>query len=188
MKTIGSYRIPESWSEVTLEELIQVNAIIRGEKEDVSRKIVNVFNPEVDVEKGKWDDFMAAFMGITEILDKKAEIGAELPKYVANDEEFAIILPEKLDLQEYIDVIALNEADNVANAPLILAILTENRPENARKWAETIKKQVSVQTAMGNLAFFFTNLTKFIEDSPYYSQILQKMKENEAKTTKKRKK
>lgn len=184
MKTIGKYRVPEGWSEVTLEELIQVNDLIRSKGENFSERLVNVFNSEVKHEN--YDDFFSAFMAITELVGHKPDTDKKLPKYTANGIEFSIVQPEQMDVKEFVDVIALNEADNLRNVPLILAILTENCPEKPQKWAETLKKELSVETALGNLSFFFGNLIDYIKAIPYYSQIAQKMKENETKTIKKK--
>lgn len=177
MKQFDIYKAPEHWGEITIEQLIKLQSITEGGDIETTIKTVEVFNPDINVMGGDFSNLIQTATAIYDVISKAPTGTQETSVYTIDGQEYRIMEADKIDVSQFIDVNALNEneAEKIKNLPLIISILTENRPTDVKEWAQTIQKNVSVSVAMGVLVFFSVNLEKYLKSTPYYSQILKQI-------------
>ena len=166
MNTIKEFNVPDSWNDVTIKQLITLQAI-EGADTQAVMQMIQVFNRDKD----------PLTLGLYEMVDVAAKIYEFITKtpqaektdsYSIDGIRYKISVPESIDFSTFIDVQALHstsEMEQVKNLPLLLSVLTENRPTEAKEWAETIADNVSVSAAMGCVLFFSDALQTYIVDT-----------------------
>lgn len=170
MNTIKEFNVPDSWNDVTIKQLITLQAI-EGADTQAVMQMIKVFNPDKD----------PLTLGLYEMVDVAAKIydfitktpqADKVDSYSIDGIRYKIAIPETIDFQQFIDVQALHstsELEQVKNLPLLLSVLTENRPTEAKEWAEVIGENVSVSMAMGCVLFFSDCLQTYIVDTLHFS-------------------
>lgn len=182
MKHFDIYKAPEHWGEITIEQLIKLQSISEGGDIGTTIKTVEVFNPDINVMGGDFSNLIQTATAIYEVISKAPTGTQPTNEYEIDGQKFNIMEAEKIDVSQFIDVNALNEneAEKIKNLPLIMSILTENRPtDDVKQWAQRIQENVSVSVAMGSLLFFSENLEKYLKNTPYYSKILKQIQTSE---------
>lgn len=185
MKQIGNYHAPETWEDVTIAQLLELQTMTNGGSLEDTIKAVKVFNPDANLMTVMTGDFSDLSKTATEIykLISQAPEAKETNAYFIEGEPYKIVDPEELEVGEFMDLNTLNddESQRIKNLPLIISIITKERPEDVHAWADKIRANVSVQAAMGILVFFSNTLTTYIVNTLYYSQIMEGAKTKKKK-------
>ena len=182
MKQIGNYHAPETWGDVTIAQLLELQTMTNGGSLEDTLQAVKVFNPDANLMGGDFSDLIETATGIYKLISEPPQ-AKETSAYFIDGKPYKIIDPEELEVGEFMDLNTLNddESQRIKNLPLIISIITKERPEDVHAWAERIRANVSVQAAMGILVFFSDALTTCIVNTPYYSQIMEGAKKKKKK-------
>lgn len=182
MRQIGNYHAPETWNDVTIAQLLELQTMTKGGSLEDTLQAVKVFNPDANLMGGDFSDLIETATGIYKLISQAPE-AKETSAYFIDGKPCKIIDPEELEVGEFMDLNTLNddESQRIKNLPLIISIITKERPEDVHAWAEKIRANVSVQAAMGILVFFSDALTTCIVNTPYYSQIMEGAKKKKKK-------
>lgn len=180
-KTNGGYNVPETWDDITMKNLADIQSIesagVKGLME-----AVGVFNRDRDISEMELTDLLDATNDIFLLLSAQPQ-PKEADTYSVDGIRYKVATADTIDFQQFIDVNALKgttEAEQIRNLPLILSVITENRPKEAREWADEIAEKVSAVTALGCTLFFSRCLEGYINA---FRRSLQK--EGEARTERK---
>ncbi|MBQ2174975.1 MAG: hypothetical protein II453_07915 [Alphaproteobacteria bacterium] len=173
MNTVLNLQIPSSWEGVTINQMIKLQEVKSNDLKSLI-KLVKIFNPDIDPTEMEIEVLLQVANSIYDVITKQAE-PENKTEYIIDGVTYHIANPEALDFGEFLDVNSLNsndEAEQIRNLPLILSLITVERPDDAVKaWAGIIADKVDVCTALGCVLFFSENLMEFIKNSPVYSQI-----------------
>lgn len=182
MRQIGNYHAPETWNDVTIAQLLELQTMTNGGSLEDTLQTVKVFNPDANLMGGDFSDLIETATGIYKLISEPPQ-AKETSAYFIDGKPYKIIDPEELEVGEFMDLNTLNddESQRIKNLPLIISIITKERPEDVHAWAEKIRANVSVQAAMGILVFFSDALTTYIVNTPYYSQIMEGAKKKKKK-------
>lgn len=182
MKQIGNYHAPETWDDVTIAQLMTLQTMTNGGSLEDTLQAVKVFNPDANLMGGDFSDLIETATEIYKLISQ-APNAKTTNAYFIGGEPYKIIDPEELEVGEFMDLNTLNddESQRIKNLPLIISIITKDRPEDVHAWAEKIRANVSVQAAMGILVFFSDALMRSIVNTPYYSQIMEGAKTKKKK-------
>ena len=182
MKLIGNYHAPETCDDVTLAQLTTLQTMTNGGSLEDTLQAVKVFNPDANLMGGDFSDLIETATEIYKLISQAPE-AKETNAYFIDGELYKIIDPEELEVGEFMDLNTLNDdaSQRIKNLPLIISIITKDRPEDVHAWAEKIRANVSVKAAMGILVFFLDALITCIVNTPYYSQIMEGAKTKKKK-------
>lgn len=181
MKLIGNYHAPESWNDVTIAQLLELQTMTNGGSLEDTLKAVKVFNPEANLMGGDFSDLIETATEIYKLISQ-APSAKTTNAYFIDGQLYNIVNPDELEVGEFIDVNTLNDdQDKIKNLPLIISLLTKERPMDVKPWSGKVRDNVSVLAAVGILSFFSEALTNYIVATPYYSEVIGH------ETTKKRK-
>lgn len=181
MKKLGNYQAPESLEDVTIGQLLALQTMTPGGDLEHTIEAVKIFNPAANVMAGNFTELIETATAIHQLISQ-APVAQETKSYTIDDQLYNIVNPDELEVGEFIDVNTLNDdQDKIKNLPLIISLLTKERPMDVKPWAEKVRDNVSVLAAVGILSFFSEALTNYIVATPYYSEVIGH------ETTKKRK-
>lgn len=173
MNTILNLQIPSSWEGVTINQMIELQEVKSNDLKSLM-KLVKIFNPDIDPTEMELETLVEVANSIFNVIMSQPE-PENKTEYIIDGVTYHIANPEALDFGEFLDVNSLNsndEAEQIRNLPLILSLITVERPDDAVKaWAGIIADKVDVCTALGCVLFFSENLMEYIKNSPVYSQI-----------------
>lgn len=163
----GKFCVPEGWSDITADNLLHINEITDTSVLSLV-KLVKVFNPDKDPLELSFEELTAVCGGIFDIVLNPPKDTPELDSYEVDGVTYKIATPENIDFQQFIDVNTLRSddyRDQIKNMPLIMSIITENRPEgvDVKDWAAEIASKVSVERGLANLLFFSKGLQPYME-------------------------
>lgn len=165
-KTASGYNVPETWDDITVKNLADIQASTSGGVKGLIA-MVGAFNPEKDASDMELTELVESAEDIFRLLSIQPQPN-ETDTYSIDGVRYKVATADTIDFQQFIDVNALKgttEAEQIRNLPLILSVLTENRPKDAREWAGEIAGKVSVPTALGCTLFFSKGLREYIDAS-----------------------
>lgn len=174
MKQILSLNAPESWQDVTINQMIELQEVKSNDLKSLI-KLVKIFNPEVDPTDMELETLVEVANSIFNVIMSHPS-PTSTSEYTIDGVTYTTATPESLDFGEFLDVNSLNstdETEQIRNLPLILSLITVERPDDAVKvWAGIIADKVDVCTALGCVLFFSENLMQFIKSTPAYSILI----------------
>lgn len=172
MKQILSLNAPESWQDVTINQMIELQEVKSNDLKSLI-KLVKIFNPNTDPTEMELETLVEVANSIFNVIMSHPS-PTSTSEYTVDGVRYTTATPESLDFGEFLDVNSLNstdEAEQIKNLPLILSLITLERPKPVKEWAGIIADKVDVCTALGCVLFFSEGLMAFIKSSPVYSQI-----------------
>lgn len=185
MKKINDIlNIPESWEDITIEQLKKMKNLKDSTSAEAQIELIKVFNTDIDIMN---IDFASILQAITSIYD----VLSETPKPVKSDGSFTVDEVvyklkdiDNIDFSTFLDFQSLSGGDNewekIQNLGLILSLLTEDKPtDDVKEFAEVIEKNVDVITATSLLLFFSEELITYLQSTRIYSQYMEQMTKNE---------
>ena len=178
MNTIKGFNVPDSWNDVTIKQLLELQKI-EGADTKSAMQMIQVFNPDKDPTTLALFDMVDVAAKIYDFIIQTPQ-SEKVDSYSIDGIRYKIAIPETIDFQQFIDVQALHstsELEQVKNLPLLISVLTENRPKEAKEWAEVIGENVSVSMAMGCVLFFSDCLQTYIKDTLHYSMNSEQLSE-----------
>lgn len=172
MKHFGNFCVPEGWADITADNLLHINEITDTSVLSLV-KLVKVFNPDKDPLELSFEELTAVCGDIFDIVMNPPTDTPELDSYEVDGVTYRIATPENIDFQQFIDVNTLRSddyRDQIKNMPLIMSIITENRPDgvDVKDWASEIASKVSVERGLANLLFFSRGLQPYMESIRHF--------------------
>ena len=162
---------PKDWSEVTLNQAIRMNelvtAITDDNVEEAVDELVKMFNSKDYLMAINFDfkEVIQCYRRIIEVMSHSI-VPKDVSSYIVDGETYHIAKPEDIDFQSYIDITYINGEGDVIErmkkASLVISILTENRPEEPKAWADKVADNVSVEDALGMVLFFSSELQRYM--------------------------
>jgi hypothetical protein len=172
MNTVLNLQVPSSWEGVTINQMIELQEVKSNDLKSLI-KLVKIFNPDIDPTEMELETLVKVANSIFNVIMSHPS-PTSTSEYSIDGITYTTATPESLDFGEFLDVNSLNstdEAEQIKNLPLILSLITVERPKPVKEWAGIIADKVDVCTALGCVLFFSENLMQFIKNSPVYSQI-----------------
>lgn len=171
MRVINGFQIPETWADVTPNNMLAIIYLEDAGRSDASivYEIVKIFNPDKNVMSLSFGDISEIAEIIAKLIGSQPQSTQLIDTYKVNGKTYKIVKPDEIDLQQYIDVTTLNSNElrkQLANLPLIVSVLTDE-VDDKMEWAKTVAEYVDIETLMGVVLFFSNELAK------YTSSILQ---------------
>lgn len=164
MRLINDFRIPETWADVTPNNMLAIIQLEDAGRSDASivYEIVKIFNPDKNVMSLSFGDISEIAEIIAKLIGSQPQSTQLIDTYKVNGKTYKIVKPDEIDLQQYIDVTTLNSnvlRKQLANLPLIVSVLTDE-VDDKMEWAKVIAEYVDIETLMGVVLFFSNELAK----------------------------
>lgn len=165
MRVINGFRIPETWADVTPNNMLAIIYLEDASRSDASKvfEIVKIFNPDKDVMSLSFNDISEIAETIAKLIGSQPQSTQLIDAYKVKGKTYKIVKPDEIDLQQYIDVTTLNSKElreQLANLPLIVSVLTDEVADKL-EWAKMVAEYVDIETLMGVVLFFSSELAKY---------------------------
>lgn len=173
MKQIKNFNVPESWKDVTINQLIEFQSInFEGISTKAVCKIVEVFNKDKDASDLPLEDLYDIASAIYQLMTTQPEVNDGVDTYILDGVEYKVANVDEIDFQTFIDVNALkteDQTEQIKNLPLIISVVTEDKPMDGREFADLIASKMDILTATSVVVFFSKILANYITDFLLYS-------------------